>query len=141
MIRPQGLLFLAKQQLLHLMNPNTEDITGAPAPGPQKLFNPANFLASAIGGVAGLRFKRWGVSTVGDVGKYEFIHTTRNSGGTGITYNRLNLLNKQRESVANITPTWLPISAPLGPDSVGGIGAKSFTKRTIHDTYQQSYFQ
>ena len=141
LIRPQGLLFLAKQQLLHLMNPNTEDVTGAPVPGPQKLFNPANFLASAIGGVAGLRFKRWGVSPVGDVGKYEFIHTARNSDGTGITFNRLQLLNKQRESVANITPTWLPISAPLGPDSVGGIGATSFTKRTSHDTYQQSYFQ
>lgn len=141
LIRPQGLLFLAKQQLLHLMNPNVEDLTGYSVPGPQKLFNPVNFLASAVGGIAGLRFKRWGVSPVGDVGKYEFIHTTRNSDGTGITFNRLNLLNEQRLNVANITPAWLPISAPLGPDSVGGIGATTFTKRTSLDTYQQEYFQ
>jgi len=141
LIRPQGLLFLAKQQLLHLMTPNTEDVTGISVPGPQKLFNPANFLASALGNVAGLRFKRWGALPIGDEGKYEFIHTTRNSSGTGITFNRLNKLNTQRENVANITPAWLAISGPLGPDSVGGIGATTFTKRSGYDTYQQDYFQ
>jgi hypothetical protein len=140
LIRPQGLLFIAKQQLLHLMNPNIEDVTGFAVPGPQKLFNPVNFLASAIGGTAGLRFKRWGASPVGDAGKYEFIHTTRNAAGTGILFNRLNQLNEQRLNVANITPSWLPISAPLGPDSVGGIGATTFSKRSSYDTYLQDYY-
>jgi hypothetical protein len=140
LIRPQGLLFIAKQQLLHLMNPNVEDVTGYSVPGPQKLFNPVNLLASAVGGIAGLRFKRWGVSPVGDEGKYELIHTTRNAFGTGIIFNRLNQLNDQRQNVANITPSWLPISAPLGPDSVGGIGTTTFSKRSGYDTYLQDYY-
>jgi hypothetical protein len=137
LIRPQGLLFIAKQQLLHLMNPNTENVAGLSiTPGRQKLFNPVNMLASAVGGIAGIRLKRYGVPFEGDGATYEEIIKLRGQGDAGSLQNRLAVLNAQRELPADVIPSWLAISAPLGPDSVGGLGATTFTKRDIYDTYR-----
>jgi hypothetical protein len=150
LIRPQGLLFLAKQQLLHLMTPNVENITGYATgiPNTQKLFNPANFLASAIGGVAGLRFKRYGMPFEGEAFTYEGIHRQQdeiNRARADRPFNRLTELNYQRRGGDNVTgfnnvavrlsPNWNAISATLGPDSVGGLGATLFTKRDSYDSY------
>jgi hypothetical protein len=150
LIRPQGLLFLAKQQLLHLMTPNVENITGYATgiPNTQKLFNPANFLASAIGGVAGLRFKRYGLPFEGEAFTYSGIHSQQDEANrfrSNRPFNRLTELNYQRRAGDNVTgfnnvavrlsPNWNAISAPLGPDSVGGLGATLFTKRDSYDSY------
>ena len=150
LIRPQGLLFLAKQQLLHLMSPNVENISGYAVgiQNTQKLFNPVNFLASAVGGTVGLRFKRYGVPFEGDAFTYGGIHRQQDEANRGRgdrPYNRLTELNYQRRAGDNVTgfnnvavrlsPNWNAISAPLGPDSVGGLGATLFTKRDSYDSY------
>jgi len=143
LIRPQGLLFLAKQQLLHLMNPNTENVTGyATAPTRQKLFNPVNFLASAVGGIAGLRFKRYGLPFEGDGDTYEGVHREQDliniARDPNRPFNRLTELNFQRKGgneALRLLPQWAATSAALGPDSVGGIGITNFTKYELHNTF------
>ena len=138
LIRPQGILFLAKQQILHLMQPNTEDILGAAnIKSRQKLFNPVNMLASAVGGIAGLRFKRYGVPFEGDGSTYGEIHKLRIAGELGIVGNRLVTLNDQRigkPGIQDVSPSWLAISNILGPDSVGGIGGTFFTRYSDYNT-------
>jgi len=143
LIRPQGLLFLAKQQLLHLMNPNTENVTGyATTPTRQKLFNPVNFLASAVGGIAGLRFKRYGLPFEGDGDTYEGVHREQDliniARDPNRPFNRLTELNFQRKGgneALRLLPQWAATSAALGPDSVGGIGITNFTKYELYNTF------
>lgn len=141
MIRPQGLAFIAKQQLLHLMSPNTEGVTGYPNLNyatNQKLSNPANTLASALGSPLGVRFKKYGLLPVDDeISKYGDIHRLRNTLSTSalpvnVTQNRLVLMLGDRD--IGILPTWLTLDSVAGPNSVGGIGATIFRKRSEYDT-------
>jgi len=143
LIRPQGLAFIAKQQLLHLMSPNTEGVNGLinkNVATNQKLSSPANTLASALGSPLGLRFKKHGLLPVDDeTSKYSDIHRLRKIRAAAqadfdVEQNRLVLLLGTRKD--GVTPYWTPLSGPLGPDSVGGIGETKFSKRFEYDTYK-----
>lgn len=141
LIRPQGLAFIAKQQLLHLMSPNTEGDAGIVSVNyatNQKLSNPLNTIASALGSPLGVRFIKHGLVPFGiGIPTYSDIHTKRdNASLTGlpvnVTQNRLVLMLDERN---NLPPGyWLTIGGPAGPNSVGGIGATTFRKRTEYDT-------
>lgn len=144
LIRPSGLAFIAKQQLLHLMSPNTENVKGiAVGFDAKKLYNPVNTLLTVAGGVIGGRFRRYGLLPV-DVNPltpstYEGIHKLRNNILNPVadpTFdNRLVKLNNERTSTIGLfLPAWTPLSGPMGPDSVGGIGFTTFSKRREYDT-------
>lgn len=150
LIRPNGLLFIGKQLLLHAMQPNLENDIGINSVvDPQKLFNPVNLLASALGSPVGLRFKNWGLlPTVSTSVTYETTKKVQDIvlKGTapvvkisGLGVNRLINLAVEREGnyfnpLGDIE--WLTLSALTGPDSVGGIGRTSFSKLSNHDTYK-----
>ena len=143
LIRPQGIAFIAKQQLLHLMSPNTEGVTGYPSLNyatNQKLSSPLNTLASALGSPLGLRFKKHGLIPFDDgISKYSDIHRLRDIASlTGlpvnVIQNRLVLMLGDRETT--FLPTWLTLDSVAGPNSIGGIGATTFRKRTEYDTQQ-----
>jgi hypothetical protein len=141
LIRPQGIAFVAKQQLLHLMQPNTEGVTGYPNLNiltNQKISNPLNTIASALGSPLGLRFKKYGLLPIDDgVSKYEDIHRLRDIASlsgipVNVKQNRLVLLNGDRNDT--FLPTWLTLDSIAGPNSIGGLGSTTFRKRSEYDT-------
>lgn len=138
LIRPNGLAFIAKQQLLRLMSPNVEGIDGGIYKlNPQKIYNPVNTLLSAAGGALGLRFRNYGLLPVGGLSRYEDIHTARDIARLGETRNRLVRLNNQRVNpYISELPAWAILSGPMGPDSVGGIGFTDISKYAAYDTHR-----
>jgi hypothetical protein len=139
LIRPKGLAFIAKQQLLRLMSPNVEGITGGVYKlNPQKIYNPINTILSVAGASLGLRFRNYGLLPLGGLSRYEDIHKAREIAQLGIIGNRLARLNNQRTGnrVSQVIPTWNVLSGFTGPDSVGGIGFTDFKKNNAYDTYR-----
>jgi hypothetical protein len=144
MIRPQGLAFIAKQQLLHMMQPNTEGVMGYPNLNfvtNQKLSSPANTLASALGSPLGLRYKKYGLLPTDDgISKYEDIHKNRYYQSFAIPdldikQNRLVLLLDERKTPSQqINPTWITLDSVAGPNSIGGIGDTIFHRWKNSDT-------
>ena len=133
MIRPMGLGWIAKQALLHLMNPNTEGVTGlVQRPNNHKVSNPLNTLLAA--GVSGLGIhpRKYGLLPIGNDNRYEDIISLRNiEPQLGVAWNRLNrLLDEQSNDYKIGSSGWLlsPLTAFGGPNSLGGIGFTSFTK-------------
>ena len=144
LIRPQGLAFVAKQQLLHLMQPNTEGVTGYPNLNlltNQKISNPLNTLASALGSPLGLRFKKYGLLPTDDgISKYEDIHKLRKQTSFSIpnfdiNQNRLVLLTNERKNPSSvINPSWITLDSVSGPNSIGGLGDTIFHRWQNSDT-------
>ncbi len=139
LIRPSGLAFIAKQQLLRLMSPNVEGPFGSVYKlNPQKIYNPVNTLLTVAGGALGLRFRNYGLLPLGGLSRYEDIHKAREIAQLSIIGNRLARLNDQRTGprALQIIPTWNVLSGFTGPDSVGGIGFTDFKKNNAYDTYR-----
>jgi hypothetical protein len=139
LIRPSGLAFIAKQQLLRLMSPNVEGVSGGVYKlNPQKIYNPINTLLTVAGSALGLRFRNYGLLPLGGLSRYEDIHRTRDIAQLGIIANRLVRLNDQRTGplASQIITTWNALSGFTGPDSVGGIGFTDFKKNNAYDTYR-----
>lgn len=144
LIRPQGIAFIAKQQLLHLMQPNTEGVTGYPNLNyltNQKLSSPANTLASALGSPLGLRYKKYGLLPEDDaISKYEDIHKNRYyqsfiTPNFDINQNRLVLMLDERKTPSSqINPTWITLDSVAGPNSIGGLGDTKFRRWKNSDT-------
>ena len=144
LIRPQGIAFIAKQQLLHLMQPNTEGVLGYPSLNyvtGQKVSNPLNLLATVLGSPIGQRFRKYGITPLDTdpllPTTYEQIHKRRDQISTAalpvnVTQNRLVLMLGDRDTT--FLPTWLTLDSTTGPNSVGGIGATIFSKRIEYDT-------
>jgi hypothetical protein len=113
LIRPNGLAFIAKQQLLHLMQPNTEDVFGnVNKLNPQKVYNPANTLLTVAGGGLGLRFRRYGLLPTGGLSRYEDIHIARGIGDSilPVLSNRLvKMLNETVDKPLNALGADLPL--------------------------------
>ena len=138
MIRPMGLGWIAKQALLHLMNPNTEGVTGLiQRPNNHKFSNPLNTLLAA--GVSGLGIhpRKHGLLPIGGLGRYEDIISTRNIQEIGTPgpigkFNRLRRLTSELynhyESPILPLPYWNTITGITGPDTVGGIGVTQFSR-------------
>lgn len=136
LIRPMGLGWVAKQALLHLMNPNTEGVTGLiQRPNNHKFSNPLNTLLAA--GVSGLGIhpRKHGLLPIGGLGRYEDIHSTRNiqeifTPGPIGQFNRLRRLTSElyRHYELPVLPYWNTITGPTGPDTVGGIGVTQFSR-------------
>jgi len=132
LIRPMGLGWIAKQALLHLMNPNTEDEAGFIAVrNNHKVSSPLNTLLAA--GVSGLGIhpRKHGLLPIGGGGRYEDIISNRNFLSRGVAWNRLNRLLKEQTfdyAIGNAGYLLSVISGPGGPNSIGGIGFTGFTK-------------
>jgi len=136
MIRPLGLGWIAKQALLHLMNPNTEGVTGfIQRPNNHKVSNPLNTLLAA--GVSGLGIhpRKHGLLPIGGLGRYEDIHSARNiqeifTPGPIGQFNRLRRLTGELYTHYElpILPYWNTITGITGPDTVGGIGVTQFSR-------------
>jgi hypothetical protein len=136
MIRPMGLGWIAKQALLHLMNPNTEGVTGLiQRPNNHKFSNPLNTLLAA--GVSGLGIhpRKHGLLPIGGLGRYEDIHTARTiqeliTPGPIGQFNRLRRLTGElyNHYEAPVLPYWNTITGITGPDTVGGIGVTQFSR-------------
>ena len=136
MIRPMGLGWIAKQALLHLMNPNTEGVTGLiQRPNNHKFSNPLNTLLAA--GVSGLGIhpRKHGLLPIGGLGRYEDIISTRNiqeivTPGPIGKFNRLRRLTGElyNHYELPILPYWNTITGITGPDTVGGIGVTQFSR-------------
>ena len=77
LVSGKGLLFLAKQVGLQLMNPNVQDATGRVPRNPfrsvTKQFTPLKLLANVLGGGLGLRTSRHGILPFDPIGGYEKI--------------------------------------------------------------------
>lgn len=144
LIRPNGLAFIAKQQLLRLMSPNVEGPFGSVYKlNPQKIYNPVNTLLTVAGSALGLRFRNYGLLPLGGISRYEDIHRTRDIAEFSIRANRLLRLNNQRTGprALQFIPTWNALSGPGGPDSVGGLGFTDFKKNNAYDTYRTNDIQ
>ena len=146
MIRPMGLGFIAKQALLHLMQPNTENEFGrVKALNKQKIYNPLNtLLAAGISGL-GIHPRRFGLLPIGGVNRYSDIHKLRNTieplapVKVG-AFNRLNRLTDQLYTFYNypgIESNWNAITGITGPDTVGGIGVTNFSTDSIQGNLDQ----
>ena len=139
LLHPRGNAFIAKQQLLRLMSPNIEGISGGVYKlSPQKLYNPINTLLTVAGVGIGLHARNYGILPTGGLSRYEDIHKAREIAQLGIIGNRLARLNNQRTGnrVSQVIPTWNVLSGFTGPDSVGGIGFTDFKKNNAYDTYR-----
>lgn len=142
LIRPEGIAFIAKQNILRQMLPNIESSVTIPTIGgavnkanPQRLYNPLNTIATVLGQSYGLRFRNFGV-TPGDDGisRYEDVVTIkRGTEESRLLNNRLVTLRQERynSSVSKDSQPeyWKSISTLSGgPDSIGGIGGTLFNK-------------
>lgn len=132
LIRPMGLGWISKQALLHLMNPNTEGVTGYIQPlNNHKVSSPLNtLLAAGVSGL-GLHPRKYGLLPIGNANRYEDIIINRNILSLGDRWNRLNRLLKEQNFDYSIgSPGYLlsTISGPTGPNSIGGIGFTNFSK-------------
>lgn len=136
LIRPMGLGWVAKQALLHLMNPNTEGVTGLiQRPNNHKFSNPINtLLAAGLSGL-GIHPRKHGLLPVGGLGRYEDIINTRNTleiftpGPIG-QFNRLRRLTNElyNHYQLPVLPYWNTITGITGPDTAGGIGVTQFSR-------------
>jgi hypothetical protein len=141
LLHPRGNAFIAKQQLLRLMSPNIEGISGGVYKlSPQKLYNPINTLLTVAGVGIGLHARNYGMLPTGGLSRYEDIHKAREVAQLGNIANRLVRLNDQRTGprALQIIPTWNVLSGFTGPDSVGGIGFTDFKKNDAYDTYRKN---
>ena len=144
LIRPEGIAFIAKQNILRQMIPNIESSITIPTisgavnkANPQRLYNPLNTMATVLGQSYGLRFRNFGL-TPGDDGisKYEDVVTTkRGSDESRVLNNRLVTLRQERYISTNPgfeSIYWKSISTLHGgPDSIGGLGGTLFTKSQV----------
>jgi hypothetical protein len=145
MIRPMGLGFIAKQALLHLMQPNTENEYGrVKALNKQKIYNPLNTLLAA--GVSGLGIhpRKFGILPIGGVNRYGDIHKLRNtieplSPVSVGAFNRLSRLTNELYTYYNFPyfPNWNTITGATGPDTVGGIGVTNFSTDSAQGNLEQ----
>jgi hypothetical protein len=152
LIRPEGIAFIAKQNILRQMIPNLEStLNNGILPGgaigklnTQKIYSPLNTLATVMGLSYGLRFKNYGLLPIDDgISKYEDV-VVRNRVTEGMKYrhNRLHILNQERQSVvASLSPYWIATSnLSGGPDSIGGLGpslaSKSPSSKTVNSLEQ-----
>lgn len=152
LIRPEGIAFIAKQNILRQMIPNLEGtLNNGILPGgaigklnSQKIYSPLNTLATVMGVSYGLRFKNYGLLPIDDgISKYEDV-VVRNRVTEGMKYrhNRLHILNQERQSVvASLSPYWIATSNLAGgPDSIGGLGpslaSKSPSSKTVNSLEQ-----
>lgn len=136
LIRPMGLGWVAKQALLHLMNPNTEGVYGLiQRPNNHKFSNPINtLLAAGLSGL-GIHPRKHGLLPVGGLGRYEDIINTRNTleiftpGPIG-QFNRLRRLTNElyNHYQLPVLPYWNTITGITGPDTAGGIGVTQFSR-------------
>jgi len=136
MIRPMGLGWVAKQALLHLMNPNTEGVTGLiQRPNNHKVSSPLNTLLAA--GVSGLGIhpRKHGLLPIGGLGRYEDIHSSRKvlelvTPGPIGQFNRLRRLTNELYNHYEfpVLPYWNTITGFTGPDTVGGVGVTQFSR-------------
>ena len=134
LIRPEGLLFLAKQQGLTLMNPNVETSSGFTKQGMQKIYNPLSLLNPAP-----LRLDR----QLGDVFglpsiRYEDVVVKGRPGDEKVSNNRLKQLkdsvfNQPLENIINDNPT--------GPNSLLGAGRTLIRKSKEFRDRDQGLFQ
>jgi len=146
LIRPMGLGFIAKQALLHLMQPNTENEFGrVKALNKQKIYNPLNtLLAAGISGL-GIHPRKFGLLPIGGVNRYGDIHKLRNTIEPQApvkvgAFNRLNRLTDQLYTFYNspgIESNWNAITGITGPDTVGGIGVTNFSTDSIQGNLDQ----
>jgi hypothetical protein len=145
MIRPMGLGWVAKQALLHLMNPNTEGVTGLiQQPNNHKFSNPINtLLAAGLSGL-GIHPRKHGLLPIGGLGRYGDIHKFRNvvEAASPVrvgSFNRLSRLTTQLYRYYNlpVEPNWNAITGAGGPDSIGGIGITNFSTDSTQGNLDQ----
>ena len=112
---PNGLSFIAKQTVLHLMSPNTEGVTGGAKLGllNKPVYNPLSAFSNMTTHVA----------SNAQALRYGDIFTARGLADTQVSANRLVRLRGER-GIANFI--WGALSAPTGPNSFGGLGATTF---------------
>jgi hypothetical protein len=144
LLHPRGNAFIAKQQLLRLMSPNIEGVSGSVYKlSPQKLYNPVNTLLTVAGVGIGLHARNYGMLPTGGLSRYEDIHKAREIAQLGSVANRLVRLNDQRTGnrVSQVIPTWNVLTGYTGPDSFGGIGITDFKRISDYDTYRTNDIQ
>jgi hypothetical protein len=160
LIRPDGLMFIAKQQLLRQMLPNLESKITVPAisgavnkANPQRLYNPLNTIASILGLPIGARFRNFGLTPNDDgISRYEdVVVKNRETEESKLRNNRLSTLRDERYNSSLVedlqSPYWKSISTLSGgPDSLGGLGGTLFTKSPtsltpVTEDRQYSYFK
>ena len=131
LITPNGLSFIAKQQALHLMSPNTEGNLGTAISGlsNKPVYNPLSAFSNMTLHMA---------SNV-QVSRYGDIINDRKPLTTEVSANRLVRLSYERSSllstpIGDKTAPWVALSAPTGPNSFGGIGATIFPRVVESDT-------
>ena len=151
LIRPEGIAFIAKQNILRQMIPNIESTFNTGLPGgaigrlnSQRIYNPLNTIATVAGQSYGLRFRNFGLLPIDDeISKYEDIVVRNRVLETmKVNRNRLNILNSERQSfVDTLSPFWIATSNLAGgPDSIGGIGPSLHTKSSVSkllDVYEE----
>jgi hypothetical protein len=130
----KGLLFLAKQVGLQLMNPNVQDVTGRVPANPflsvTKQFTPLKLLANVLGGGLGLRTSRHGIVPFVAIGGYESIVKGQSFNSNRLYRLREELIAKSGPLISNAKIripvfTGQPIrtlSGITGPGSVLGAG-------------------
>lgn len=151
LIRPEGIAFIAKQNILRQMIPNIESTFNTRLPGgaigrlnSQRIYNPLNTIATVAGQSYGLRFRNFGLLPIDDeISKYEdIVVRNRVLESMKVNRNRLNILNSERQSfVDTLSPVWIATSNLAGgPDSIGGIGPSLHTKSSVSkllDVYEE----
>ena len=151
LIRPEGIAFIAKQNILRQMIPNIESTFNTGLPGgaigrlnSQRIYNPLNTIATIAGQSYGLRFRNFGLLPIDDgISKYEdIVVRNRVLESMKVNRNRLKILNSERHSfVDTLSPFWIATSNLAGgPDSIGGIGPSLHTKSSVSkllDVYEE----
>jgi hypothetical protein len=160
LIRPDGLMFIAKQNILRQMLSNLESTITIPTisgavnkANPQRLYNPLNTIASILGLPIGARFRNFGLTPNDDgISRYEdVVVRNRVTEDSKLFNNRLRTLRDERYNSSLVEglqfPFWKSISTLSGgPDSLGGLGGTLFTKSQVSLTpvseqYQYTYFR
>ena len=139
LIRPEGLLFLAKQQGLELMNPNVETKRGIGRPGTQKIYNPLSVFSNNI-----LHIPRKIGNYGGKIGdalglpqtRYGDIIASRN-GDERTAFNRLIQLKRYVYDRPNET---IIFDDKTGPNSLMGLGSTTI-RRAENSLLSQEQFQ
>jgi hypothetical protein len=139
LIRPEGLLFLAKQQGLELMNPNVENKRGLARPGTQKIYNPLSIFSNSaihiprkIGNYGGRIGEALGLPQT----RYGDILASRN-GDERTAFNRLIQLKKEVYDRPNET---IIFDDKTGPNSLMGLG-RTTIRRAENSLLSQELFR
>jgi hypothetical protein len=137
LIRPEGLLFLAKQQGLELMNPNVETKKGTARPGRQKIYNPLSIFSNGaihiprkIGNYGGKIGDALGLPQT----RYGDIHASRFRGEK----NEFNRLVKLKKDIYESDKTII-FDDKTGPNSLMGIG-RTTIRRSEFTLRDQDFF-